>query len=77
MKYIEIERPGIVTVKEMEKPVRKKGEALLKLLYGGICGSDLNSYRGGNAYVKYPVIPGHEFSAEIVEIDENEYGLKE
>ena len=77
MKYIEIERPGIVTVKEMEKPVRKKGEALLKLLYEGICGSDLNSYRGGNAYVKYPVIPGHEFSAEIVEIDENEYGLKE
>ena len=49
----------------------------MKLLYGGICGSDLNSYRGGNAYVKYPVIPGHEFSAEIVEIDENEYGLKE
>ena len=55
MKYIVIEKPGAVSVKEMEMPVRRKGEALLRLLYGGICGSDLNSYRGGNAYVKYPV----------------------
>jgi len=56
--------------------VRKKGEALLKLLYGGICGSDLNTYRGTLAYVSYPRTPGHEFSAEITEIDENEYGLE-
>ena len=76
MKAICIEKPGKVVLKEIEKPVRKPGEALLKLLYGGICGSDLGSYRGANAYVSYPRIPGHEFSAEIVEIDENEEGLK-
>lgn len=76
MKCIEIEKPGVVNVKECQMPIRGNGEALLKLLYGGICGSDLNSYKGGNAYVKYPVIPGHEFSAEIVEIDENDKGLK-
>lgn len=76
MKAICIEKPGKVVLKEIEKPVRKPGEALLKLLYGGICGSDLGSYRGTNAYVSYPRIPGHEFSAEIVEIDENEEGLK-
>ena len=75
MKYIEIEQPKVVKVKEMDKPVRKEGEALLKLLYGGICGSDLNTYRGTLVYAKYPVIPGHEFSAEIVEIDENDLGL--
>ncbi|MDY6303833.1 MAG: alcohol dehydrogenase catalytic domain-containing protein, partial [Succiniclasticum sp.] len=46
-----------------------------KVLYGGICGSDLGSYRGTFAYFDYPRIPGHEFSAEIVEIDENERGL--
>ena len=77
MKAICIEEPGKVVIKEIEKPVRKKGEALLKVLYGGICGSDLNTYRGGNAYVKYPRVPGHEFSAKIVEIDENDLGLKE
>lgn len=76
MKAIYINAPGQVEIREMAMPVRKPGEALLKLLYGGICGSDLGSYRGTFAYFSYPRIPGHEFSAEIVEIDENEYGLE-
>lgn len=76
MKAIYITKPGEVEIREVEKPKRKQGEALLKILYGGICGSDLGSYRGTFAYFDYPRIPGHEFSAEIVEIDENEYGLK-
>ena len=76
MKAICIEEPGKVVVKEIDKPVRKPGEALLKMLYGGICGSDLGSYRGANAYVSYPRVPGHELAAEIVEIDENDKGLK-
>ena len=76
MKAIFIEEPGKVTLREIEKPVPKKGEALLKLLYGGICGSDLGSYRGTFAYFSYPRIPGHEFSAEIVEIGPNEQGFK-
>lgn len=76
MKAIYINAPGEVEIREIEKPRRGKGEALLKVLYGGICGSDLGSYRGTFAYFDYPRIPGHEFSAEIVEVDDNEYGLK-
>lgn len=76
MKAICIEEPGKVVVKDIDMPVRKPGEALLKMLYGGICGSDLGSYRGANAYVSYPRIPGHELAAEIVEIDDNDQGLK-
>lgn len=53
MKAICIKEPGKVEIVEQEMPVRKPGEALLKLLYGGICGSDLGSYRGANAYVSY------------------------
>lgn len=76
MKSIVINKPGDVSIIEMEKPIPKKGEALLKLLYGGVCGSDLGSYRGTFAYVSYPRIPGHEFSAEIIEIEENDKGLE-
>ena len=77
MKSMYIMEPGKIEFREMPMPVRKKGEVLLKLLYGGICGSDLGSYKGTFAYFEYPRIPGHEFSAEIVEADENnEYGLK-
>ena len=32
--------------------------------------------RGTFAYFDYPRIPGHEFSAEIIEIDDNDRGLK-
>lgn len=76
MKAVYINAPGEVEIRQVEMPVRKPGEALLKVLYGGICGSDLGSYRGTFAYFSYPRIPGHEFSAEIVEIDENAYGLE-
>ena len=76
MKAITIVKPGQVEIREIEKPVIGKDEALLRPLFGGICGSDLNSYRGTNAYLTYPRIPGHEFSAEIVEIGENDRGFK-
>lgn len=72
-----INAPGEVLIIDTQVPERKKGEVLLKMLYGGICGSDLGSYRGTFAYFEYPRIPGHEFSAEIIECDEdNAYGLK-
>ena len=77
MKALYIEAPGKVSFRELPMPALKPGEALLKLLYGGICGSDLGSYRGSFAYFGYPRIPGHEFSAEIVAVGENAYGLKE
>ena len=76
MKSLTIVKPFEVEIRETEMPVPGKDEALLKPLYGGICGSDLNSYRGANAYLTYPRIPGHEFSAKIVEIGENDRGFK-
>lgn len=75
-KSILIVEPGKVEIVEQIMPVLAKGEALLKILYGGICGSDLGTYRGTFAYVSYPRTPGHEFSAEIIEIEDNDKGLK-
>ncbi|MCI8834945.1 MAG: zinc-binding alcohol dehydrogenase family protein [Ruminococcus sp.] len=76
MKTIIISGEKRVEIIEQEMPVRKKGEALLKMVVGGICGSDLSTYRGKQAYATFPVIPGHEIAAEIVDIDENARGLK-
>ncbi|PKM66536.1 MAG: alcohol dehydrogenase [Firmicutes bacterium HGW-Firmicutes-2] len=75
MKTVNIKEPGVVEITEMPIPVPQKGEALLKILYGGICGSDLGTYRGTFAYVSYPRVPGHEFSAEIIEVGDNTFGL--
>lgn len=76
MKAIFINEPGKVEIRAIDKPVLNEGEALLKVLYGGICGSDLGSYRGTFAYFEYPRTPGHELSAEIVEVGKNDHGLE-
>jgi len=77
IREINIIGPQKVEIRETVKETRKSGEAIIKLVYGGICGSDLNTYRGASAYVTYPRIPGHELAGVIVEIDDNDKGLKE
>lgn len=76
MKAIVISKPDEIEIREVPMPDVKAGEALLKIKYVGICGADLASYTGNQPFTTYPRIPGHEFSAEIVEIPENDKGLK-
>ena len=76
MKAIVISNPGEIEIREIPMPEVKAGEALLKVKYVGICGADVASYTGNQPFTTYPRIPGHEFSAEIVEIPENDRGLK-
>ena len=76
MKAIKIIEPFKVEIDDIPMPEVKEGEALLKIKYCGICGADVASYTGNQPFTTYPRIPGHEFSAEIVEIPENDRGLK-
>ncbi|MGN1316421.1 MAG: zinc-binding alcohol dehydrogenase family protein [Acutalibacteraceae bacterium] len=76
MKAIQITKPGEIQIIEKEMPKAKQSEALLKVLCCGICGADVASYTGNQPFTTYPRIPGHEFSAQIVEIPENDRGLK-
>ena len=76
MKAIQITKPGEIQIIDKEMPRAKDGEALLKVLYCGICGADVASYTGNQPFTTYPRIPGHEFSAEIITIPKNDRGLK-
>ena len=76
MKTVLIEKPFEIAVTDTEMPVAKEGEAILKVLYCGVCGADVASYTGNQPFTTYPRIPGHEFSAQIVSIPENDKGLK-
>jgi len=56
---------------EWDIPPRGPKEALLKVEACGMCGSDLEQYRGtfvANKITRYPFIPGHEPIGRIVEI---------
>lgn len=74
---IKIEKPWEVACVEIDKPVPKEREALIKVRSAGICGSDIGAFRGTNPLVSYPRVIGHEIAGEIISIPENnERGLK-
>ena len=76
MKAIVIPAPHQIEIRDIPMPQVEEGEALLKVKYVGICGADVASFTGNQPFTTYPRIPGHEFSAEIVTIPENDKGLK-
>ncbi len=59
--------PGDLRLEEVNIPIASEGEVLAKVLAVGICGSDVKCYQGTNP-VPTPVIPGHEFCAQVVEL---------
>ncbi len=54
---------------EVEEPAVKPGWVKIKVMYSGICGSDVPRvlYHGVHFY---PIVLGHEFSGDVVEIGE-------
>ena len=77
MKAVNLEKPWDVSLAEREKPVPKKGEALIKIVSAGICGSDIGAFRGTNTLVSYPRIIGHELAGIIESVPEdNPKGLR-
>ncbi len=67
MKALFLYEPGRASVDTIPDAARADEEVLLKVRMVGLCGSDLNSYRGKNPLVRFPRIPGHEVAATIVE----------
>jgi threonine dehydrogenase-like Zn-dependent dehydrogenase len=62
-----IQEPGHASVETIPDPLSTQNNILLRVKMVGLCGSDLNSYRGKNPMVSFPRIPGHEVAATIVE----------
>ncbi len=63
-------------VLEVEKPSLKPGECLIKVIYGGVCGSDVHIYNGHHATAKVPMVMCHEIAGEIAEINGSGSDLK-
>ena len=76
MKAIAIVKPYEIEIRDVPMPQPREGEALLRILECGICGADVASFTGNQPFTTYPRIPGHEFSAQIVSIPENDRSLQ-
>jgi len=65
-----------VEVDEIEKPKIGNNEALIKVEYAGICGTDLHIYKGLHPRAKAPLVMGHEISGIVEEIRANKKDIK-
>jgi len=68
MKAIRFSAPNAIDIGDVPMPVPMAGEALIRVRYSGICGSDVHVLGGHHPTARYPVIPGHEFVGELVSV---------
>lgn len=52
------------------------GEAVVKIKYAGICGSDLHVYDGAHPYAKPPMVMGHEACGTVYAINSTREDIK-
>lgn len=76
-----------IRVEEIDEPKVTKGNVKIKVKWCGICGSDLHEFLGGPIFIpvgqphplsknEAPVVLGHEFSGEVVEIGDGVKNFK-
>jgi threonine dehydrogenase-like Zn-dependent dehydrogenase len=70
MKALFLTQVGKSEVFEIDKPIPKSGEVLLKVEMVGFCGGDMNGFKGLFPLQEYPNILGHEVGAVIEELGE-------
>jgi 2-desacetyl-2-hydroxyethyl bacteriochlorophyllide A dehydrogenase len=70
MKAVCIDAPGQIRLLDVPGPVPGRGEAIVDISYAGICGSDVELFAGARPadLVRYPVVPGHEWSGTVAAV---------
>lgn len=76
MKAIRIHGPKEARYEEVPTPQIGPDDVLIRVKAAGLCGTDLELYDGTMFYLtsgmaELPLIPGHEWSGEIVELGSN------
>jgi threonine dehydrogenase-like Zn-dependent dehydrogenase len=65
MSALVYEAPLQMNMRQVPTPVIQPDEALIRVAYSGICGSELSGYEGKNSLRTPPLIMGHEFSGHV------------
>ena len=69
MKAVRFLAPNVVETVELPEPIPRSGEALVRVRWAGICGSDLAIVAGKHPRARAPLTLGHEFAGEIVAVN--------
>ncbi len=75
MKAIVFDSPGKVRLANVPDPVIGPDEVLIAVKAAGVCGTDMHIYEG-DFIGTYPVIPGHEFAGEVIDVGNKVQNVK-
>ncbi|MFK4821041.1 zinc-binding alcohol dehydrogenase family protein [Ochrobactrum quorumnocens] len=70
VKALRIESENVTRFAEIPEAPLLPGQVRVSVRHVGLCGSDLNTFKGLNPLVEFPRIPGHEIGGEIIETGE-------
>lgn len=76
MRQAVMTEPGKIEFRHVPEPKAGPGEILLRIKRIGVCGSDIHVYHGKHPFTSYPVVQGHEFSAQVEAVGEGVEGIK-
>jgi 2-desacetyl-2-hydroxyethyl bacteriochlorophyllide A dehydrogenase len=71
MRAVIIDAPGNVRIGSVPDPIPHPDELVIRVDACGICGTDLHLIDGDSPLARYPLVPGHEFSGEVVALGAN------
>jgi 2-desacetyl-2-hydroxyethyl bacteriochlorophyllide A dehydrogenase len=60
MRRVIVPELGLVRVESVKTPTPGPGEALVRTVVSGVCGSDTHALRGRHPFIALPYAPGHE-----------------
>lgn len=64
-----------VQVHRVEVPVPAAGEALVRMVAAGVCGSDTHAWHGRHPFITLPYAPGHEVVGVVEQVPDGSPGL--
>ena len=80
-KAVVIKEVGMHSVEICEMPKLKANDVLIKVVFVGVCPTDIEVAEGKLDYyvkglAKYPIVPGHEFSGVVVDVGKEVTNVK-
>lgn len=76
MKAVVLPQPGTISVERVDDPAPAADGVVVAPDGCGICGTDIHIIDGAFAGTSYPIVPGHEFSGEIVAVGRDVRNLR-
>lgn len=78
MKAAVLRTPYDIRIEDVEDPKIGPEDVLLENIHTGICGSDINRYKGfrGSGEAVFPAILGHEISGTIAQVGQKVKGFR-